>query len=451
MGLLDRLRRKPPVTEEKGLMAGGYELPISGGFIPSHWPWNFWQQGRDPIRAGNVATVAACVDAYAHTLASMPAHHVRRDPDGGVTRIETSSLYRWLRTPNNYQTASDFWLNYVRALLYTGNAYAVAFRNDRNEIESMVMVDPRSTQPMVDPDSRAVFYAVGSHDLYENPPDYLVPARDVLHVRLHTPRHPLVGVSPIENLALTMAANAAITRSQAAFYNRMSRPSGVLSTEERLNKTQMVQLREAWESQSSVLDQGGVPILSHGIKWSPMSISSQDSQMVAAFKMSVEEIARAFRVPPPMIGSTDAATYSNVEQMISNWLSMGLGFHLNHIEQAVTRLFRLPAGQSCEFDADTLMRTDFAGRIDATAKAIQFGLYSPNEGRRREGLPAVPFGDEPRLQSQVVPLSAAGQIAPTAPAAPAAPVNDPGDTVTEEERAIIAEQKLRKMMTETVH
>ena len=63
------------------------------------------------------------------------------------------------------------------------------------------------------------------------------------------------------------------------------------------------------------------------------------------------------------------------------------------------------------------------------------------------------FGEEPRVQAQNVPLSAAGRIpesAPSNPAAPAAPV-DEGEQITDEERAILAEQSLRKMMSETVH
>ena len=50
-------------------------------------------------------------------------------------------------------------------------------------------------------------------------------------------------------------------------------------------------------------------------------------------------------------------------------------------------------------------------------------IYSPNEARAAEDLDAVPHGDEPRVQAQVVPLSAAGSIpaAPVPAASPSAP------------------------------
>jgi hypothetical protein len=58
---------------------------------------------------------------------------------------------------------------------------------------------------------------------------------------------------------------------------------------------------------------------------------------------------------------------------------------------------------------------------------VQGAVISPNEARNLEGFDSVPYGDEPRCQMQVVPLSAAGSIpaapGPEAPAAPAVAKN----------------------------
>ena len=52
------------------------------------------------------------------------------------------------------------------------------------------------------------------------------------------------------------------------------------------------------------------------------------------------------------------------------------------------------------------MRSAFKDRIDGLARAVQGGIYSPNEARALESLSAAEDGDEPRVQQQVVPLSA---------------------------------------------
>ena len=214
----------------------------------------------------------------------------------------------------------------------------------------------------------------------------MIPARDMLHIKLYTPEHPLVGVSPIANLASSIAANNAITNHQATFFTNMRRPSGVLSTAETLSRDQMKQLRDAWDQQSKSLNSGGVPILSAGLKWDAMSITSQDAQTIEASRMSVEEIARAFRVPLPLIGDTRNSNYSNVEQLVSAWLAMGLGFVLEHIERSFDMFFDVAQDTSAQFDADTLLRTDFQGRLQALSSAVSHGIYSPNEARKKEGL-----------------------------------------------------------------
>jgi hypothetical protein len=122
----------------------------------------------------------------------------------------------------------------------------------------------------------------------------------------------------------------------------------------------------------------------------------------------------------PEAGSTTPAT--STESLMNFWLATGLGFCLNHIEQSFDQLFGL-AGEPeefTEFDTGALLRSARKDRIEALARGVQSGIYSPNEARASEDLDAVAFGDEPRTQAQVVPLSAAGSI-PAAPVPPSAP------------------------------
>lgn len=416
MKLLDRLLGR---TKEKGI----YQLPITGGTL-NDGPglWNWWQTGRNINYTGNdTAIVHACVDAYAQTIASLYGDHFKYDDEGSKVRVKSSALARVLHQPNDYQTRSDFMLNLIKSLLMTGNAYVLGQRNNRNEFHSLHLLPSTSTAPYIEPESKAIFYALGSNPLLSDF-DYLIPSRDVMHIRLHTPVHPLVGVSPVANAAASIAANGAITAHQATFFNNMSRPSGVLSTDMKLTTDQMMQLRSAWEAQSTDMNSGRIPILSNGIKWEPMSLSSQDAQLIQAFNMTIEDVARAFRVPLPLVGDYRSATYNNVEQLIASWLSTGLGFVLEHVELCFDKFFELPRDQFTEFDVDALLRTDFGTRVDGYTKAIQQGLMTPNEARAKMGgLPAVDHGDVPYVQQQMVPLG----YEPPQPVAPEVPAVEP--------------------------
>jgi hypothetical protein len=159
----------------------------------------------------------------------------------------------------------------------------------------------------------------------------------------------------------------------------------------------------------------------------PWSVGSKDAATADILKLSNEHIALAFRIPLQIFG-IGGTTYSSTELLMQSWIASGLGFALNHIEEAFGVLFDLEGqpDEYVEFDTAALLRSSQKERIEALARGVQGGIFAPNEARNIEGFDSVKFGDEPRVQQQVVPLSAAAAI-PAAPAAPASPPAPPSD------------------------
>jgi len=195
----------------------------------------------------------------------------------------------------------------------------------------------------------------------------------------------------------------------------------VLTTDQILTRDQVEQLRERWDEQSKGLNAGKLPILSAGLKVQPWGATAEAAQFAEVMKLTKENIALAYRVPLPVLG-IGGAQMSSTEALMQLWLGSGLGFAINHVEQAFDRLFGLAGARQeyTEFDTAMLLRSSMKERLESLARAVQGGIYAPNEARAIEDLPEVEFGDEPRVQQQVVPLSAAEGI-PAAPAAPSAP------------------------------
>jgi len=379
---------------------------------------------------GNAA-VEACVSAISQTVASLPLRHYRTTSKGGQEVVTDSPAARVLRKPNAYSTRADFVLNLLRTELLTGNGVAVAGRDDGGRIDSLHLAPPYSAHPYVAVDG-SIFYAIKSADRLLPDPTVsdLFPGEHVLHLRMHTARSPLIGVSPITSAAMSIVAGNAVTGHMAAFFSNMTRPSGYLRTDKTMKKEVAEAARTSWESAYGNANSGKIAVLMEGLEWKPLTITSVDAQLIESYKMTIADVARVFRVPLPIIGDTSGASFNNAETLINHWLSTGLGYVLEHVELALDALFRLPEGEFVAFDTDALLRADFKTRIEGIVRGIQGGLYSPNEGRLREGLPAVPYGDEPRLQAQVVPLSFAKLIAASAaPSAPSAPAATPAKQV----------------------
>jgi HK97 family phage portal protein len=232
---------------------------------------------------------------------------------------------------------------------------------------------------------------------------------------------PLIGESPIIAAYGDIGVSNAIAAQQASFYMNEARPSAVLSTDLQLDKDQLQALRDRWNDQAKALHQGGTPILTAGLKVQPWSVGGRDAATAEILKLSNEHIALAFRIPLQILG-LGGTNYASTELLMQSWVASGLGFCLNHVEEALGVLFMLKGqpDEYVEFDTQALLRSAMKDRIEALARGVQGGIYAPNEARQQEGLDAVKFGDEPRVQQQVVPLSAAAAI-PAAPAPNAAP------------------------------
>jgi len=429
--LLDRFRKRS--AGEGEWRPAPYWLPVSGGWVTDS-SWNWWQKGGSISGFQPSALVEACVSAYAQTIAMCPGDHWLLNSDGGRVRQKTTALYRVTRKPNAYQSISDFLLNATRDLYMEGNAYALALRNSRFEVQELHLMNPRLCQAMISPETGEVFYALGGNEVI----DYqlktfplLVPARDVLHIRLHTSKYNmLLGQSPIVAAIKDIAANDAIMNQQLNFYLNAARPSTVLTTDMTLDAAQVTELRARWDEQVKGLNAGGTPILTAGLKPSAIGMNAVDAQLADVMKLTEQHIALAFRIPLQILGIAPSAPLGSTEVLMQTWIASGLGFALNHIEEAFGGLFGLKGfpDEYLEFNTDALLRSLMKDRIEAFARAVQGGIYSPNEARSEFGLKKVDFGDEPRVQQQVVPLSAASQIPNASPAAPGAPSAGPSDS-----------------------
>ena len=423
MGLLAKILTGLKLKSAEGqyrpgpyLLGDGWLSATAGRFM------NWWQLGHSlqPYGSSN-AMVEACVSAYSQTVAMCPGDHWVATAEGGRECQKTSALYRIIRKPNDYQSMSDLLLNLTRRLYEKGEAFGLAVRNNRGEIDELHWM--RDGYPYVAEDG-SIFYSLHGNEVVEKRFDLSapIPARDVLHVRLHTPRHPLRGESPILAATLDLALSGAALSQQVMFYLNGARPSVMLETEQKLTRTEADDLRQRWDAQTRGEHAGGTPILSWGLKAKEIAFRAGDGQLADMLKLSDQAVALAFRVPLQILG-IGGTPFASTEALMSSWRATGLGFCLNHIEEAFGQLFRLKGypEEYLEFDTNALLRSSFKEMIEALSKGTQ-RVMTIDEARGFLQLPKVKGGNEILVQMQDVPISMAGQAKPVPPAA-----NDDGN------------------------
>lgn len=364
--------------------------------------------------AQSVAAVYAAVALIAEAIGSLPLKLYRK-ADNGDRTVAAHPLATVLhRTPNDSQSAQEFWEYLVSCMLLHGNGYARITRDTAGQVRSLDPLAPERVTILRNGD-RIVGFEYSDRDGRREP---LLPS-DVFHLRHRAGRDPLVGVSPIQTArAVIQLAQAEAQHGQSVWANG-TRASGILSVAGRINSEQRNTIAASWQSQyAGGGNAGKMPILEAGTTYTPVSMSLSDSEFVASRAFSVQEVARLFKVPPIMLADLSNANYS-VSSEMNRWFAVHtLGRHLSAIEGAISRQLLTPAAAQTlypEFNLEGLLRGDSAHRAAFYSSGIADGWLLRSEARALENMSVIPGID-------------AAPTGQATPAAPDYPSKQPGAT-----------------------
>lgn len=367
-----------------------------------------WQQEAAPADVSTVSrnwAVFACVTLIAGDIAKMPARVMRFN---ALSKIWDQTLSRpVLRKPNHFQTRIDFFKCWVFSLLLQGNTYVLKERDENGFIVALYILDPCRVKPLVASDgSGQIFYQLASDNLSGIDENVTVPASEIIHDRLHTLWHPLIGVSPIYACAVAAAQGSAIQKNSEKFFANMSRPSGMLIAPGAISPDTAKTLKEKWETNFGGDNIGRVAVLGDGLKYEAMTISATDAQLIEQLKFTGEMICAVFHVPPYKLGLGAMPTANNTGTLNQQYYDQCLQPITENMELRLDDGLELGFPFETWMDESVLLRMDPATRLDSHNKAVGGGWFMPNEARRSENLPPVPGGDTPYLQQQNYSLAA---------------------------------------------
>jgi HK97 family phage portal protein len=349
----------------------------------------------------NSSVAVRCISLRSELLASVGLHVFRRSNDGGRERAKDLTLYGVLHdTANGQQSAFEFREFMIRCLDLHGNFYARIERNQKGQVTALYPLLPNSVS-VEKLRSGKLRYKVGDGGTI------VLLQEEVLHVRGPS-RDGLIGLSPIAIARGSLSYALQQKETAQSLVANSLRPSGVLSYPGELSPKQREEIRLNVAARfAGAANAGQFMITDGGAGYHPMSMPPEDAEFLDSIKLSNEDTARIFGVPPTAAGILDKGTYSNVEQEAASLIQNTLGPLAARIEAAMTRcLLSADARRSLyiEFDLSGLLRGDVKSRFEAYRMAREIGVYSANDVRRRENEPPINGGNAYHVPANWVPL-----------------------------------------------
>jgi len=360
----------------------------------------------DSKTALQINAVYAAVSLISDTVSSLPVDaYVRRDG----ARYPFRPAPDWVYKPDVDTTKEAFWGAVIVSMLIDGNAYVRIFSNESGQIVNMSVLNPHEVEPIRNGLGQLMFKHEKMDRLLSSDEVVFIP--DVVR-----PGH-VKGVSRVDALKNNFGLAIALENYAARFFGNGTHTSGVIEFPGNLTAEQASQLQLAFDSRHRGWQRSHkTAVLSGGAKYTPTTSENDKAQFIEARKFAVEEIARAFRVPPSMMAIEGSYTYSSVEQQNLAMVTHCLRPIIQKLESAFSPLMsRTQGGENAfiKFNLDGLLRADIENRMTAYSTGLQAGFLTVNDVRRLEDLRPIndPSADQPRVPLANVNIDAADLVA----------------------------------------
>lgn len=376
-----------------------------------------------PKKIVSEVTYFTCLKMLSETLGKMPLKFYQ-ETEKGIKRARSNKAHILLKTrPNALMTPSTFWATIEQNRNHYGNAYVWIRRKLKRskfggtyEIQDFWIMPSQDVQIVID--NEGVFAAKGRiwyvyTDKYSSQ-QYVFNSDDILHFKTSYSFDGILGVPVREILQSTLQGGLESQDFMNNLYKSGLTAKAVLEYTGDLDEDAKERLVKGFESFANGSKNSGkiipVPI---GMKLVPLDIKLTDSQFFELKKFNALQIASAFGIKPNQINDYEKSSYANSEmQQLSFYVDTEL-FILKQYEEELN--YKILTNNEIEdnyffkFNEKVILRTDSNTQMEALSKAVNNGIYTPNEARSYLDMPSKEGGDVLVMNGNYIPITDVGK------------------------------------------
>lgn len=393
--------------------------------------------------AMRLTTLYACVRNIAEDIGKLPFPMYRRGENDSRTKETKHPVARLLMAPNPSQTGNEWREMGQSHIELRGNFYnEIRFAGTGSRVEALVPLHPDYVKPEL-LDDYSLRYRIRDP---RTGAERVLLADEVLHIRSMCTNGP-VGLNPIEANREQLGEALATQEYSAAFWKNDARPGIWLKHPSAFkDPNQREEFLSRFKARFSGGGRGSVWLSEHDIELKELQVKNTDAQYLESRKLSNEQIASMFRVPPHKVGIMDKATFSNIEQQSIEYVVDCLLGRARRWEERVAFSLLTESEREefyFEFLLAELLRGETKTRFEAYNLGINSGWFMRNEARKAENLNPIVGLDRPLLPLNTAQLDAQGNPPPAAPVKlPGAPQPTPGKANREAELTRAAAERI---------
>lgn len=369
-------------------------------------------------------TYFTCLKMLSETMGKLPLKYYQETERGKIRADPTNTTYVLTRRPNDYMTPSTLWSTAEFNCQHYGNGYIWLRRvfepNGKygGEYKTLDAWPMQSNYVTVIMDDAGIFEKKGKIYYQYNDPRtgelHLMLNEDVIHIKtwysldgyLGEPvisilKHTIDGAKESQNV-MNNLYKSGLTASMAMQYTGDFEEKKVDALQDKFGK-----LLTGSKNAGKVVP---VPI---GLTLTPLKMNLADAQFFELKKYSALQIAGAFGIKPNQINNYEKSSYANSEMQQLAFLIDTMAYRLKQYEEEIDAkaLSQREASEGFfyKFNEKAILRTDSKSQMENLAKAVNNGIYTPNEAREYMDMQMKEGGDILMVNGNYIPIIDVGK------------------------------------------
>lgn len=316
--------------------------------------------------------VLRCVSLICGAIGMLPVNLIEVGPKKRVAKEHPAHRLLKLK-PNQWQTPLEFKRQMQLSLLRKGDAYARIVWSAGRPIH-LIPLDSDAVTAELRNDWQMEYRYTSKRG------EVVLPQREVFHLRDLS----VDGVTSLSRMRLAdRAIKLALDAERAAsrIFETGNMAGGSIEVQGNLSEPAYTRMRESLDTDFSGENNARrFMILEEGAKANVFATTAKEAQHIENRNAQIEEVARLFGVPRPLLMMDDTSWGSGIEQLGIFFLQYTMLEHFTNWEQAAARSLLTESEldrYKHKFNERALMRGTLTDQADFFAKALGAGGHAP--------------------------------------------------------------------------
>ena len=363
------------------------------------------------------STVMGCVGVKARALSQCGISIMAKNKDGSLVdavndpsvgtrdKAKAQQVLNLLQNPNNFQSAYEFWYQWMMWQDLAGECFTLWWRKDQKDpvqtpVE-MFNLDATLVTVKLNPGNYPAY--VLSSPSYGFSKDTPLDAHQVMHIK----EAAWQGSSGF-NKGILATELIALDQDIDIYANFImqngAKPSGIFYTDQVIPDAKFKEIasriKETWNamtgSRSTDPSKAGQGmLLDQGMKYDPIKmLTLQDAEAAELKIQTMKRICGLFGVPPAMLGIADGK-YNNTQTMLDEFYKTVMYPTVINIEQKLKQhLFKGYPNLCVRFDTKDFLKGAPLDQMNFATAGVKAGIMTPNEARGYLNMCRIDGGDE---------------------------------------------------------